>query len=305
VSRTLEIDRDLVAGWPLPALAGEVDKESRGRVLAVGGGAGSLGAGLLTGLADLRSGAGKLQLAAPAGVAAALAVALPEARIIPTAETPEGEIAAEAADLLAQHADRSDAVVIGPGLVDEGEAAELARRLMTAARPVFLLDSAAMTGLRHDSGAAAGLGGRLILTPHAGEMAALMDLDKAEVQADPLEAARRTAARFKAVVVMKGATTHVVSPDGRAWRHGRGPIGLGACGSGDVLAGLMAGLAARGASPVQAAVWAVYAHGEAGVRLSCRIAPLGFLAREILDELAPILGELQEGGREDPRVFER
>jgi ADP-dependent NAD(P)H-hydrate dehydratase len=305
VSRIAEIDRDLLAGSPLPALVGEVDKESRGRVLAVGGGAGSLGAGLLTGLAVLRSGAGKLQLAAPASVAAALAVALPEARIIPAAATPAGEIAAAAADALADYAARCDAVVIGPGLVDEGEAAALARGLVSAPGPVFLLDAAAMTGLKDAPNAPNGLGGRLILTPHAGEMAALMDMEKDDVQADPLAAARRAAAQFQAVVVMKGAVTYVVSPDGRAWRHARGPVGLGACGSGDVLAGLMVGLAARGASPIQAAVWAVFVHGEAGMRLSRRIAPLGFLAREILDEIAPILGELQRGGREAQRVFER
>jgi NAD(P)H-hydrate repair Nnr-like enzyme with NAD(P)H-hydrate dehydratase domain len=98
------------------------------------------------------------------------------------------------------------------------------------------------------------------------------------------------------VVALKGADTVVVTPEGSAWRHRGEAVGLATSGSGDVLAGVIAGLLARGAAPAQAAVWGVHVHGQAGVRLSRRIGRLGFLARELLDEIAPVLAELEGGG---------
>jgi len=283
----------LLQKWPLPRPAGDSDKNSRGRVLAVAGGAGSPGAAILTGVAALRAGAGKLQIAAPASVAAPLAIAMPEARVLAMAETAAGDIAATAADEIAELAIRCDAVVAGPGQMDEAAAGAIALRLLEVEGPAILLDAAAMTGLAGDAARVRRAPNRLVVTPHAGEMAALLGVGIDAVQADRLAAGRRAAAALQAVVVMKGAQTFVVSPDGAAWRHEFGVPGLGVCGSGDVLAGLIAGLLARGAAPVQAAAWAVWAHAQAGLRLSRRIAPLGFLAREILDEVAAVLGGLE------------
>ncbi len=90
------------------------------------------------------------------------------------------------------------------------------------------------------------------------------------------------------MVALKGQDTWVATPDGSVWRHEDGPIGLATSGSGDVLAGLITGLLARGASPLQAAAWGVWLHAQAGRRLSQRIGPLGFLARELAAE-APAL----------------
>jgi hydroxyethylthiazole kinase-like uncharacterized protein yjeF len=288
-----EIGPALLRSWPLPRPNGESDKNSRGRVLAVAGGAGSPGAAILTGVAALRAGAGKLQIAAPARVAAPLAIAMPEARVLGVAETDAGDIAAAAADDIAALAARCDAVVAGPGQADEAAAGAVALRLLTLDGPALLLDAAAMTGLAREAEQVRRASNRLVVTPHAGEMAALLGVEIAAVRAEPLVAGRRAAAVLQAVVVMKGAETFVVSPDGAAWRHAFGPPGLGVGGSGDVLAGIIAGLLARGAAPVQAAVWAVFVHAQAGLRLSRRIAPLGFLAREILDEVAPLLGALE------------
>jgi ADP-dependent NAD(P)H-hydrate dehydratase len=128
----------------------------------------------------------------------------------------------------------------------------------------------------------------LVLTPNAGEMAKLLDQSKSKVDEDPLGAGIEAAARFSAVVVMKGAVTFVVSPDGRAGRYAGGGPGLGVSGSGDVLGGLVTGLLARGVPPFEAAAWGVFLHGEAGARLASKIGKLGYLAREIAD-LAPAI----------------
>ena len=294
MSAPAEIDAALLRNLPLPRLGGDSDKDARGRMLVVAGGGEVPGAAVLTGVAALRVGAGKLQMAATAAYATPLAFAVPEARVVSVAALPNGDIAASAADELAPALRRTDAVVVGPGMMDELCAGELASRLMAAASGAgFVLDAAAMVGLGPVSAAARGLGGRLILTPHAGEMAALTGKPKDEVRADPLGAARGLAGSLQAVVVMKGADSFVVSPDGRAWVHRQGVVGLGTSGSGDVLAGVIGGLLARGAPPATAAVWGVFLHGRAGARLSGRVGPLGFLARELLGELPGALAEME------------
>jgi hydroxyethylthiazole kinase-like uncharacterized protein yjeF len=287
------IDDAMLAACAPPAVAPDTDKEARGRLLVLAGGAQVAGAAILTGVAGLRVGAGKLQLAATPALAVHLALAVPEARIlqVPAAD---GEIADAAADQVADELAACDAVVVGPGMMDDATAGALTLRLMAGpGRAGFVVDAAALTGIGAHSQAVRAIGGRLVATPHAGEMAALTGRARAEVEADPLAAARQAAAGLQAVVVMKGAETYVVSPDGRAWVHRAELPGLGASGSGDVLAGAIGGLLARGASPVGAAAWGVALHARAGRRLGQRIAPLGFLARELLDELPGVLADAE------------
>jgi NAD(P)H-hydrate repair Nnr-like enzyme with NAD(P)H-hydrate dehydratase domain len=110
-----------------------------------------------------------------------------------------------------------------------------------------------------------------------------------QVLADPLTIARAAARELGAIVTLKGAQTFVVAPDGRAFHNTAGNIGLGTSGSGDALSGVIAGLSARGASALQAAVWGVYLHAKAGDVLARRMGPLGFLAREVLTEIPSLL----------------
>jgi hydroxyethylthiazole kinase-like uncharacterized protein yjeF len=152
--------------------------------------------------------------------------------------------------------------------------------------PALLLDAGALMAL--EAGRTRRRG-PLVLTPNAGEMAKLLGKEKSAIEADPVAAATDACGRFEATVVMKGATTHIVSPGAEPLRFAGGGPGLGASGSGDVLAGLVAGLLARGAPPAQAAAWGVYVHGEAGARLASRLGPVGFLAREISAEAPAIL----------------
>ncbi|MFC3071164.1 NAD(P)H-hydrate dehydratase [Phenylobacterium soli] len=285
------IDLEMLRGCGPPALKADSDKEDRGRLLVVAGGAQVAGAAILVGVAGLRVGAGKLQMAATAALAPALALAMPEARIL---EVPAvaGEIAGEAAERLAPQLAATDAVVIGPGMMEDAVAGELALRALQAAdAAAFVIDAAALTGLAERTEDVRRAGGRLVVTPHAGEMAALTGAARREVENDPLRMARETARRLQAVVVMKGAETFVVTPDGAAWRHRAALPGLGASGSGDVLAGVIGGMLARGCSPLGAAAWGVWLHARAGARLTERIGPLGFLARELPDELPAALQE--------------
>jgi len=289
----VDLTPEVLRAWPLPPIGPDADKEARGRVLVAGGAAQVAGAVLLAAVAALRAGAGKLQVAAPASFATHLALALPEGLVFAVPETSDGELAAEAADPLADAVERADALVIGPGLLDEAAAGELALRLMRSDGPPMVVDAAAMPALARAPHRTRSHAGRLVLTPHAGEMAGLTGRSKDEVQADPLGVARDLAAELQAVVMLKGAETFIVSPDGRAWRNVGGCPGLATSGSGDVLSGVIGGFLARGAPPAQAACWGSFVHGASGRRLARRIAPLGFLARELLDVIAPAIADLE------------
>ncbi|WP_426167055.1 NAD(P)H-hydrate dehydratase [Sandarakinorhabdus sp. DWP1-3-1] len=288
------IDRTLLRTLPLPAHDGEVDKDARGRALIVGGCREMPGALLLSGVAALRAGAGKLQLATAARIAQALAMAIPETFVIGLAEDDVGAVAASAGAVLAERVAHCDALLIGPGLAAGDAAAALAVNLLKGADAVaVILDAAPLAGIARVEARLQTLTQPAILTPHAGEMASMMAIDRAEVLADPIAMATRAARRFNAIIVLKGSTTIVAAPDGRLFHYHGGGVGLATSGSGDTLAGLATGFAARGAEPLSAAVWAVFVHGEAGRRLGRRIGRVGFLAREILDEVPGVIGAIE------------
>jgi hydroxyethylthiazole kinase-like uncharacterized protein yjeF len=280
---------------PLPQPDDEGDKDARGRVLVVGGGAQTPGAVLLAGVAALRAGAGKLQLATVRSAAAALGVAVPESLVVALAEARSGEISAvTSARTLGEHAAQADALLIGPGMTSTRAARALVRALVRrlGEEATLVLDAAAVTALRGDEDVLLALKGRAVLTPHAGEMATLLGVDKADVEADEPSYARDAAARFGAVVALKGPESWIAEPDGTLYRYAGGSVGLATSGSGDTLAGIVAGLAARGAPAAHAAVWGVYLHGAAGELLARRMGKLGFLARELLDEIPALMARL-------------
>jgi hydroxyethylthiazole kinase-like uncharacterized protein yjeF len=132
----------------------------------------------------------------------------------------------------------------------------------------------------------------VLLTPHAGELAQLMGLSKEVVLADPHACAVDAARRWNAIVALKGALTVIAMPDGRAWTHTGGNVGLAISGSGDTLAGIITGLAARGALLEQACAWGIALHALAGEQLALRFGILGYLAREIPAEIPALLRNL-------------
>jgi ADP-dependent NAD(P)H-hydrate dehydratase len=281
----------LLRSRPLPKHGEGGSKQIRGQVLVVGGSRPVPGAALLAGTAALRAGAGILQIATVRSVAVALAVAMPEAMVIGLDETAEGDIAPSAADRVADLAATCDTVLIGPGMLDEICASQIVARTLDAApQTPVVLDAAAFTGLKQFDRFAFH-GSRLAVTPHAGEMAKFLGVDREEIENDMLAAGRRAAEKTNGVVAMKGAETHILGAQG-AWLSRHGSIALATSGSGDALAGLLAGLLARGADPVTATLWAVYVHAEAGRRLELQYGKFGALARELPAQFPTIMNEL-------------
>lgn len=290
--RPLPIDRAWLTAHPLPWPDGDTDKNKRGRVLAAGGSRKVPAALALTGEAAFRAGAGKVQLAGPEPAALALGVAMPEAAVFGLAVNADGELAAAAGARIADLLGRCDALALGPGMGAEAEAAPILDAVLAAPGEhiALLLDAAMLAAVPDCDDRLRAWKGARILTPHPGEMAALMGCDADEVSPD---LAQRAAERFDAVVALKSSETWIAAP-GEAMLHypGGGP-GLATGGSGDVLAGIVAGLLARGASPRIATAWGVWLHGEAGKRLADRIGPLGFLGRELAAEIPALMAEAQ------------
>lgn len=290
MSQAVEITPDLLRAMPLPEPDGAEDKDGRGRLLVLAGSRKVPGAAVLCAMGAMRAGAGKLQMAATHAYAQPLAFALPESMVVEARATRSGELSPLAAPDLGPRAERADAVVIGPGLLQEGAAALACALMQAAPETAFVIDAAAVTGLARRPDA--GCNGRAVLTPHPGEMATLMEVSKEAVQADPEAFARRASDRFQAIVAMKGRDTFIAAPDGRMWVNRDAPSGLAVSGSGDVLAGVIGGLLARGADPAVATVWGVWLHAQAGWKLTREVGAVGFLAREVPGELPGLLQAL-------------
>ncbi len=285
--------------WALPQPDEGGDKEERGRVLVVGGERETPGAVVLAAEAALRAGAGKLRVATPRGIALAVAAAVPEARVFGLPETRAGVISESAAEKIVELTSGVQALLVGPGMIDERAAARLMKRVLAGAlRATVILDAAALASLKDLGSGARPHNSRTILTPNADEMAELLGASVGSIKRDQRERARHAAEHFRAVVALKGRETAVASPsDPRVFCNHAGNVGLATSGSGDVLAGIVAGLCARGAAPLQAAVWGVYLHARAGDRLARRVGPLGYLARELSAEVPRLLADLNGRGR--------
>lgn len=240
------------------------------------------GAAILASTAALRAGAGKVRVATAEPATMSVATAVPELFVMGISQARREESLAA----ILESAENTDAVLIGPGMRD----VEAIRFLLPKLAAIdglraLVIDASALPFVNDFLPARGGLRGRTIITPHGGEMAKIANAPAEEIAQDSLRVARETARRLGSVVVLKGSETIISAEGGDALLNKRGNVGLATAGSGDVLAGVIAGLCARGAEPLQAAAWGVSIHARAGERLAKRIAPIGYLARELLDEI--------------------
>ena len=281
------LDRAALDQYPLPPIE-DGDKHSHGRLLIVAGSRSLGGAALLSALGAMRAGAGKLKIATVASVAPHLGMAMPESRSIGLDEDEDGGFAASAVQAISELARDVDAVIAGPGMFESSACEQLTGALLQT-DAATALDAGVLRSLPPRVEDARGAKHPPILLPHVGEMAALLGCDKTDVEDDPVGCGRRCAEHYRAITLVKGVTSHVIHPDGRSWRFQGGAPGLGVSGSGDTLAGIVGGLLSRGADPLHALLWGVWLHGEAGARLGRTVGPIGFLARQIVDEIPALL----------------
>lgn len=287
------LDRFLLERFPLPDHPEESSKEDRGRLLVIAGSRELPGAAWLAGIAALRAGAGKLQIATAGSIAVQLGVAIPEARVVGHGETEEGCVDPGDIERIVSLAKHAAAVAIGCGLQSGAPLERLLDALLDCGvgDVPLVLDAAVLGCLASRADTLREWPGGAVILPHAGEMAGLLGCNREQIEAEPESAARRAAETLGVVAVIKGPVSFIVAPDGRSFRFEGGGVGLATSGSGDTLAGMVGGFAARGADVLTAALWGVYTHGEAGRVLTKRVGRVGFLAREILDLIPQIAND--------------
>jgi NAD(P)H-hydrate epimerase len=275
----------------IPRRAAESTKFSAGSVLVAGGSPGLTGAPAMASLAAARAGAGYVTVAVPATLVAALAAKLLEVMQVELPER-DGTLAPEAADTLLERSRRVQALVLGPGLGREPASLEFARTVAARAEVPLVLDA---DGLNAHAGAhlrsLESRGAPTVLTPHAGELGRLLEIDSQEVGAHRLERAREAANLSGAIVVLKGDDTIIAEPDGRMAVSAGGASALATAGTGDVLSGVLAAHLAKGMEPFDAACAAVFVHAAAGRLAARRIGPEGVIAGDVIELLPAVLAQ--------------
>lgn len=272
----------------LPARHPEAHKGDFGRVLVIAGARGLTGAAVLSGEAALRGGAGLVTVAVPAPQQPVVASRI--AAPCMTAALPAGKddgLAACAVEPALELASARDVVALGPGLGGRPETRAFVSEFLERLEKPCVLDADGLNAIAASGGLPASISRRcpLILTPHPGEMARLCDCSISEIQQDRKGQATRLAARWQAVVVLKGAGT-IITDGERCEVHSSANPGLATGGTGDVLTGLIAAMVGQGLEPFEAAWLGVIFHARAGELARERYGEVSMTAQDVLDRLA-------------------
>jgi NAD(P)H-hydrate epimerase len=251
-----------------PRRSRDTHKGDYGHVLCIGGSKGFSGAIAMASKAALRSGAGLVSACVPESIHALVASTVPEAMV--HSVLPEG---------------RWTAILAGPGMGRTATTREQVLHLLEASTVPLVLDADAICALSDHLDAIASATCPVILTPHPGEFAALFGLKAEEVQEDRFALARMAADRLGAIVVLKGAGTVVAAPNNPLAINSTGNPGMASGGSGDVLAGMVVGLAGQGMAPFEAACAAVWLHGHAGDLAAAEKSQASIIASDLIEKI--------------------
>jgi len=283
----------------LPPRPLDANKGSFGKVLVVSGSINYIGAAYLACSGAMRAGAGLVTLATPQSLQPILATKLTEVTYLPLPEAQPGIISPEAASLLPEWLPQYDALLLGCGLGQSQPTIEFVQRVLLSLPkkdcPKLVLDADGLNVLAKLPKWWQKLRGDAILTPHPGEMSRLCGLSIEEIQSDRWGVAKQMAGRWGKIVVLKGAYTVVASPDGLVRISSVANPGLASAGTGDVLAGVIAGLLAQGLKPFEAACCGVYLHGAAGEMVAGEMGNAGMVASDLLPALPRVIKNTKGG----------
>lgn len=313
------LDAATARAW-LPDRPLDAHKGRFGHVLVVAGSRGMIGAGALAARAALVAGAGLVTWAVPASLQDVAAGLVPEALTAALPDAGGGCLAREADEAILGLLASRDVLLVGPGLGTHPETARAVRAVVRAWDGPMVVDAdginilAAVDGQGRASDPAGPDEGRAVagpwgasrtvpavLTPHPGEMARLLGWSVAQVQDDRLAAAGEAARRLQAVVALKGARTVIATPAGDRWINPTASPALATGGSGDVLAGMVAGLMAQGAEPSRAAACACFVHGLAAY-LAAGGGEVGITATDLAGAVGEALRALRRGDPMPPEM---
>ena len=296
---TTELITDDWARSVLPRRPLGANKGSFGKVLVVAGSINYIGAAYLACSGAMRVGAGLVTLATAASLHPILASKLTEVTYLPLPESSPGIISSPAARLIHQELDHYDVLLLGCGLGQSQSAIRFIKSTLfrlKPASPLLVLDADALNTLAKTPNWWQQLANDAILTPHPGEMARLAGVSIDEVQSDRIGMAKKMALEYHKTIVLKGAYTVIVKPDGQPRVSPIANPGLASAGTGDVLTGVIAGLVAQGLTLFDAAACGVYLHGQAGEMVTDRLGDAGTIATDLLPALPLVIKQLKEPG---------
>ncbi|MGI6145010.1 MAG: NAD(P)H-hydrate dehydratase [Clostridia bacterium] len=285
------VDADF-AGKLLPERDEEGHKNTFGHAVVIAGSAGMMGAAYLAGKGVLRSGAGMVTACVPESTANTFDLALPEALTLGVEETKKGSLSAAGWSAIQRILPGKKVIIFGPGLGTDEQIQKLLQTVLQVEIPV-VLDADGLNVLAQDVSVLKMAKAPLILTPHPGEMARLLETTVESVQKNRVQMAIQAAVNFNAVVVLKGAATVIATPDKQVFINSTGNSALATAGSGDVLAGAIGGFIAQGLAAVDAAILGVYIHGLAGEILAKEKGLRGVLAGDVVEALPLALKTLE------------
>jgi NAD(P)H-hydrate epimerase len=280
----------------LPPRPMSANKGTFGRMLAVVGSENYIGAAYLACMGAARVGAGVVTLSTAKSLQPILASKLTEVTYAPLPESEKGTLSDKASAAILSILPYYRVMLMGCGLGQHEHTKEFVKHVLLnlpEKPPVLVLDADALNVLSESHGWWKKLPPGTIVTPHAGEMARLLGISIEEVQANRLDTARKAASDWHKIVVLKGAFTVIAEPEGRARISGAANAGLASAGTGDVLAGAIAGLATQGMHLFDAAALGVYLHAGAGEWVRDEIGDTGMLASDLLPVLPKVIKKLK------------
>ncbi len=274
----------------------DAHKGNFGHLLVVAGSSGLSGAAGLAAISALRSGAGLVTLAVGASLYPVLASRFVELMFLPLPEK-EGALSSQSLPLIQKFIAKTDGLLIGPGLGHKKSIPGFITKLLDRLEKPLVLDADGLNALEGKPEILKKVKAPVIVTPHPGEMAGLTGLKIEKIQESRRETALRFSQEYNVVTVLKGYQTVVASPDGSLYRNFTGNPGLATAGSGDVLAGLIAGLLVQGLPVFSAASLGVYLHGLAGDLASREKGEPSLLAGDLLKKIPSAIRFLLEQTR--------
>jgi NAD(P)H-hydrate epimerase len=270
----------------VPNRPDNANKGTMGTLLSICGSFGMAGAAILAGKSALRCGVGLEKLAIPKSIYPIAAGSILESVFLPLSETSDGKISRTNIPRLLLEAKKSTAVLLGCGLSVCDDTKALVKSFVENCTAPMVLDADALNCIADNPGILKKRKSDIIITPHPGEMGRLCGITAKEVNADRVDVALSFAKKYGVITVLKGSGTIIASPNGQALLNTTGNSGMATGGSGDVLAGMTAGLLAQGKSAFDCAAAAVYLHGLAGDFAAEKLGKISMLPSDIIDYIA-------------------
>lgn len=267
----------------------DANKKDFGHLLVIAGSSGYTGAPYLTSQAAVLSGSGLVTLAIGKSLYGIMASKLTEVMVRPFFETRDYSLSLLAEKEVMNFSEKATCLAVGPGISQNRETQALVRNIVDKVNKPIVLDADGINAFTGHAGALLKAAGALILTPHPGEMARLIEKDVAEVQNNRKNIALEFAHKYNIILVLKGHETVVAAPDGRLYVNETGNAGMATGGTGDVLTGIIASFVGQGMDAFSAAIAGVYFHGLAGDIAVKEKGPLSLIATDILNKLPEVL----------------